>query len=67
MSQPLTSTLRKTSESLAQICVPRPPLLTSLATQWQTISMAYMHQPTHEFSQVCLSCPFIAVCFECTY
>jgi len=46
----------------SQLCIPRASLLSRTATQWQTIAMAYMHQPTHEFPQVCLPFPFIAVC-----
>jgi AraC family transcriptional regulator len=46
----------------SQLCVPRPPLLTSVETQWQTISMAHMHQPTHELPEVSLPYPFIAIC-----
>ena len=33
---------------------PRPPLLNSLTTPWQTIAMGYMHQPAYEFSDVCI-------------
>lgn len=49
-------------KEFSNLCIPRPPLLTSLEMEWQTISMAYMHQPTHAFPQVCLPYPFIAVC-----
>lgn len=46
----------------SQLCIPRPPLLTSRATPWRTISMAHMHQPAHEFPEVSLPFPFIAIC-----
>jgi len=32
---------------------PRPPLLTSLETQWQTIAVACLCQPAYERSEVC--------------
>ena len=54
--------LRRPMNEFSEICVPRPPRLTSLKTQWQTIAMAYMHQPTYEFPPVCLPYPFIAIC-----
>jgi AraC family transcriptional regulator len=62
MVSALSSLLRKSTANLAEICVPSPPLLTSAATQWRTISMTYMHQPTHEFPEICLPAPFIAIC-----
>jgi AraC family transcriptional regulator len=51
----------------SQICIPKPPLLTSSAAQWQTISMAYMRQPTHEFPETCLPIPAIAICTDSAY
>jgi AraC family transcriptional regulator len=46
----------------SKICIPHPPLLTSLTTQWQTISLTYMRQPTHEFPEVFFPMPFIGIC-----
>lgn len=46
----------------SQLCIPRPPLLTSRATPWRTIAMAHMQQPTHELPEVSLPFPFIAIC-----
>ena len=40
---------------------PRPPLLTSLETQWQTIAMAYLCQPAYERSEVCTPFHRIAI------
>lgn len=40
---------------------PRPPLLTSLATEWQTIAIAYMSQPAYELPESCTSLHGIAI------
>ena len=40
---------------------PRPPLLTSFATQWQTISMVYTRQSTYELPESCTPLHGIAI------
>ena len=45
-----------------RLCVPHPPRLTSLATQWQSIAVTYMHQPAHALPEVSLPFPFLAIC-----